>query len=74
MIDLQRKHYDLSGGAAGRRYVDMLSEEVSHVAAGNYSSDGLVVFSSLMLQKDRMIRKGVDIRRVLEQQMKMWKN
>ena len=73
VVYLQGRHYDLPEGAIGRQYVDMLNEEVSQVAAGNYSTDHLIVFSSFMLQRDRMIRKGVDIRRVLERRMKMWK-
>ena len=71
---LQGKLYDFPGGAIGRQYVDSLTEEVSQVAAGNYSADCLFVFSSLMLQRDRMIRKAADIRRVLERHMKMWRN
>ena len=73
MIQFQHIRYDLPGGAVSRRYVDILSEEVSQVTAGNYSSDRLIVFSTCILQKDRMIRKGVDIRRVLKQCMMMWK-
>ena len=73
-VYLQGRHYDLPGGAIGRQYGDMLTEEVSQVAAGNYAADHLIVFSSLMLQRDRIIRKGVDMRRVLERCMKMWRN
>ena len=71
---LQGRHNNLPGGAIGRQYVDALTEEVSHVAAGNQSSDRLIVFSSLMLQRDRMIRKATDIRRVLDRRLKMWRN
>ena len=71
---LQGKHYDIPGGAIGRQYVDALAEEVSHVTAGNYPSDRLIVFSSLVLQRDRMIRKVADMRRVLDRRLKMWRN
>ncbi len=42
------------------------------MAAGNYSSDRLLVFSSVMLQRDRSVKKVADIRRVLERRMKLW--
>ena len=65
MITLQGKVYALPGGAIGRKYVDLLSEEVLHLSQGNYSSDRPIVFSALMLQRDRMVKKVDDIRRVL---------
>ena len=46
----------------------------SHLSIENFSSDRLTVFSATILQRDRMIRKTVDIRRVLERRMRMWKN
>ncbi len=58
--------------AIGRKYVDLLAHEVAQVAAGNYSSDRLLVFSSVMLQRDRSVKKVADIRRVLERRMKLW--
>ena len=74
VVCLQGKQYNLPGGAVGHQYVDLLSEEVSHLSTGNYSSDRLIVFSTTILQRDRMIKKTVDIRRVLERRVRMWKN
>ena len=74
LVFLQSKHYEIPGGAIGRRYVDLLSEEVSQVGAGNYSSDRVIAFSALMLQRDRMIKRSCDVRRVIERRMDLWKN
>ena len=73
VVHMQGKIYDLPGGAVGRKYVDLLSQEVSHVSVGNYPADRLIVFSAVMLQKDRMVKKSADVRRVLERRMSMWK-
>ena len=72
VVRLNGMHYDVPGGAVGRRYVDLLTEEVAHLAAGNFSADRLVVFSSVVLQRDKSVKKMADVRRVLERRMKMW--
>ena len=41
--------YVLPGGPVGRRYVDLLTEEVQHLAVGNFPSERVLVFSSVML-------------------------
>ena len=38
VIQLQGKLYSLPGGSTGRKYVDMLKEEVSHLSVGNYTA------------------------------------
>ena len=65
-------HYVLPGGPTGRRYVDLLTEEVQHLAVGNFPSERVLVFSSVILQHDRMVHKGVDIRRFLDQRVDQW--
>ena len=72
IVQLQGKQYDLPGGAIGRKYVELLSKEVTQLACGNYPADRFIVFCAVVLQRDRMIRKGNDIRRVLERRMAMW--
>ena len=53
VVKLQGGLYVLPGGAVGRHYVDLLSEEVSHLAVGNnYPADRVIVFSALMLSRD----------------------
>ena len=71
---LKGKLYHVPGGSVGRKYVELLSLEVSHLAAGNFPSERLMVFSTVVLQRDRLVRKGLDIRRVLERRLVLWSN
>ena len=71
---LKGRLYHVPGGAVGRRYVDLLSVEVAHLATGNFPSERLMVFSAVILQRNRMIRNGNDIRRVMEKRMDKWTN
>jgi len=66
-------HYILPGGATGRHYVDVLTEEVKQLAAGNYSSERVLVFSAVILQRDRMVCTGSDVRRLIERRLTLWK-
>ena len=65
---LKGRLYHVPGGAVGRRYVDLLCVEVAHLATGKFPFKRLMVFSAI-LQRNRMIRNGNDIRRVMEKRM-----
>ena len=67
-------HYVLPGGPTGRRYVDLLTEEVQHLAVRNFPSERVLVFSSVMLQRNRMVHKGADIRRLLDWHVDQWRD
>ena len=64
--------YVLPGGPLGRRYVDLLTEEVQHLAVGSFPSERVLVFSSVMLQCDRTVHKGADIRQLLDRHIGQW--
>ena len=72
VVHLRGLHYHIPGGAVGRKYVDMLNQEIMQLAAGNYSAERLVVFSAVILQRDKSVKKSVDVRRTLERRMKLW--
>ena len=66
------KLYNIPGGSIGRKYIDCLTQEGLYLSAGNYPSDHIIVFSSIILQRDCMVRKGQDVRRVLARLLSMW--
>ena len=63
------KHYAFPGGSVGHHFVDALSAELNYFALGHFPAERRLVFSSVILQGDRMIRKGNDICRLLENQL-----
>ena len=74
VVHLSSKQYHLLGGSVGRRYVDLLVDEVHHLADGSEPSERVIVFCSVMLQRDKMVKKGSDVRRLLNRRMSLWKD
>jgi len=66
--------YDLPSGSAGREFVNLLSSEINLLAQGSSRSERVLVFLSTMLQQDPMVRKGIDIRRLLSRCLQLWKD
>ena len=69
---LNGKHYTLPGDSIGRKFVDALSTELSYFVLGQHPAEHCFMFSSVVLQRDRMIRKGNDICHSLEKRLKLW--
>ena len=65
-------YYVLPGGSIGRHYVDALADKFNHLAVGNPPSSRVLVFSSVILQRDKMVRKGADICRLLDRRLQLW--
>ena len=65
-------HYDLPGGAIGRHFDGLLSDEVCFLNRGAFMLERLIVFLSVILQRDVMVKKSTDIRRVLSCRMSLW--
>ena len=72
IIQLSGSHYTLSGGSVGRRYLDTLIDEANHLAAGNYPSERVLVCGSVILQCDKSVKKGADIRHLLKRRITLW--
>jgi len=68
------QHYSLPGGSISKHYVELLCDELQYLSQSTYRSERLVVFCSLMLQRDHLVRKGCDIRRLLDRRMKLWRD
>ena len=66
IIQLSVSHYTLPGCSVGRRYVDLLVDEVNYLATGNYPSERVLVCGSVILQHGKSVKKCDDIHRLLE--------
>ena len=73
LVQHSSNHYILPSGSTGHKYVDVLTEEVTHLAVGNYPSEDVLAFSSVVLQRDRMVRKGTDVRHLFKQHILLWR-
>ena len=65
------QHYSLPGGSIGKKYIDLLCEELQYLFLGIYHSERVIVFCSVMLQQDRLVRKGCGICHLLEKCMNL---
>ena len=53
-------------------FFDMMIAELNHLALGYYPAEHCLVFGSVILQKDRMIKKGSDNHHLLEKCINLW--
>jgi len=66
------RHYSLPGGSIGKKYINLLNDELLHLISGSYSSERVILFCSVMLQRDRNVQKGCDICRLIDRRMTQW--
>ena len=67
-------HYDLPTGSVGKDYVALLSSKIDLLAQGSVRSERVLVFLLAVLQRDPMVRRGTDIRRLLARHLQRWKD
>ena len=65
-------YYTLPNSSVGSRYVDRLVDKVNHLAAGNYPSECVLMCGSVILQHDESVKKGANIRHLLERRITFW--
>ena len=73
IVSFRNCHYDLPSGTISHDFIELLSSEVSLLARGLVKSEWVLVFLSAMLQRDPMVRRGTDIRRLLSRRLKDWR-
>ena len=65
VVRLPFRRYDLPGGNVGRRFVDILTKEVELVASLKECSERLIVFQFVILQRESLVTKTADVRRMI---------
>jgi hypothetical protein len=71
---LRGKLYNLPGGSISKEFISLYSKEIDSFVSGSTKSESFICFPSLILQKDKSVRKTKDIRGLLRRRMQMWKN
>ena len=73
IISIKNSHYNLPNGSVGRDFVGLLSGEVNLLVQGSISSERVIVFLTVILQRDPMVKRNADVRRLLHRRMEDWK-
>ena len=71
VIRLRGKQYRLPGGALGRKFTSIYSDEINALARGEKKSEISVCFAPLMLQKDKNVKTTKDMRRLIHRRIEM---
>jgi len=71
IIQHMGQHYSLPGGSIGKKYIDLLSDELQYLSLCTYYSECLIVFCSVILQRDHLVCKSCDIHHLLERRMNL---
>lgn len=67
-------NYDLPGGATGRDFVSLLSEEVSRLARHELRSESLIDYLAVMLERDALVKKTADVHHQLKRHLDAWRS
>ena len=73
VVAIRNSHYNLPNGSIGRDLVGLLSSEVNLLVQGSMSSERVIVFLTVILQRDPMVKRGADVRRLLLRRLEDWK-
>ena len=72
VVALRGKQYLLPDGGVWTWFVNMLSEEIERCTEGRQRSEREFIFTALVLQCNKMVRKGKDVCPFLTRRMDMW--
>ena len=73
VVTVRGNHYILPRGSIGRDIIDRLAEEIICLSRQTAPSERVIVFLAVMMQRDKMVKKGADIRRLLKRTMDEWR-
>uniref|UniRef100_A0A1X7SXG4 Reverse transcriptase domain-containing protein n=1 Tax=Amphimedon queenslandica TaxID=400682 RepID=A0A1X7SXG4_AMPQE len=74
ITQLSASHYFLPKGQCGRRYIGILCDEIDSLLRWSSTSERVLVFSSVILQRDKQVTKRRDVIRSLNRRMDMWRD
>ena len=72
IVSIKNSHYNSLNGSVGRDFVGLLSK-VNLLVLGSMSSARVIVFLTVILQRNPMVKRGAGICRLLLQKMEDWR-
>ena len=73
IVSIKNSHYNLLNGSVGHDFVGLLASEVNLLVQGSMSSERIIFFLTVILQRDPMVKRGADIRWLLLRRMEDWR-
>ena len=73
VVTFRGNHYSLPRGSIGREFIDLLAEEINCLSRQSTPSERVIVFVAVLMQKDKMVKKGAEIRRLLARRVREWR-
>ena len=73
VVTVRGNHYILPRGSIGREIIDRLAKEMLCLSRQSAPSERVIVFIAVMMQRDKMVKKGADIRRLLKRRIDEWR-
>ena len=66
--------YDLPNGNVGKKFTSILADEIVNLSEKKVTSERFIVFCRVILQRDNGVRKGSDVRRLVQRRLDLWSN
>ena len=72
IFSLKLSQYDAPKGTVGRRFVEVLSQEIQGMMDRKWNSERMLVFTAVILQQQADIRRSKDIRELVSKRLDLW--
>ncbi|KAF6210308.1 hypothetical protein GE061_013412 [Apolygus lucorum] len=69
---LQGKQYAIPLGNIGRKFVSILTAEITGVVNRTHTSDRIFVLCATVLQREKIVNSSSDIKRAISKRMELW--
>lgn len=70
---LDGKLYDLpSSNTTSRKFIHTLADEVDMLTKSQYPSERVLIFTAVLLQRDKNVKQAKDISRLIDRRLKLW--
>jgi hypothetical protein len=72
LVTLPAQQHQAPGGAVGRRFLRILTQELLGIRSRKWNSEKFIVFTMVILQKSKLATKAGDIKRRISNRMDAW--